>query len=367
MVRVRAVFRQLLARALFVAAFCIVAGATEAKAEDINVAVDRRFPIQLSEGAEGVAIGNPSIAQVTVQNDRRLLVTGRSPGSTNLVVVGEGGRVLYSGRVVVTPADGSSFLVDSTDEAPRICNSPWVRRPDPTAAQIADAQALTLEIERRARELRTQTDATAELLVSIATLSQDSARLAFLLQDLRVEMDLPCIFAGISHDTREAGLRLQDTGSSAARDDAWAALRVVLDDAILIAPMAASAVADVANAAATPPPPEELRSEPGSTQRGVASVYAENVRGRRTESGEIFDPTALTAAHPTLDIPSIVQITNLENGREVIVRVNDRTAASQSVLVVTPAAAAVLGFGDAATVRVHVRYLGPAPRRANAE
>jgi rare lipoprotein A len=108
--------------------------------------------------------------------------------------------------------------------------------------------------------------------------------------------------------------------------------------------------------------------EPGYQQTGTASWYGADFHGRRTASGEAFDQTALTAAHPTLPIPSLVQVTNLENGREVIVRVNDRGPFTGERLIdLSRGAANVLGFEQAGRARVHVRYLGPAPRRVNAD
>lgn len=108
--------------------------------------------------------------------------------------------------------------------------------------------------------------------------------------------------------------------------------------------------------------------EPGYSQTGTASWYGPQFHGQRTASGETFDQTALTAAHPTLPIPSLVQVTNLENGREVIVRVNDRGPFVGGRLIdLSRGAADVLGFADAGRARVHVRYLGPAPRRVNAD
>lgn len=108
--------------------------------------------------------------------------------------------------------------------------------------------------------------------------------------------------------------------------------------------------------------------EPGYQQTGTASWYGAQFHGQRTASGEVFDQAALTAAHPTLPIPSLVQVTNLENGREVIVRVNDRGPFTGSRLIdVSRGAAQVLGFEDAGHARVHVRYLGPAPRRVNGD
>ncbi len=108
--------------------------------------------------------------------------------------------------------------------------------------------------------------------------------------------------------------------------------------------------------------------EPGYEQTGTASWYGPTFNGGRTASGEAFDQTALTAAHPTLPIPSLVQVTNLENGREVIVRVNDRGPfVGGRVMDVSQGAAQVLGFEQAGHARVHIRYLGPAPRHVNAD
>lgn len=107
--------------------------------------------------------------------------------------------------------------------------------------------------------------------------------------------------------------------------------------------------------------------EPGYAQTGTASWYGPQFHGRTTASGEVFDETALTAAHPTLPIPSLVQVTNLENGREVIVRVNDRGPfVGERLIDLSRGAAQVLGFEAAGHANVHVRYLGPAPRRVNA-
>jgi rare lipoprotein A len=107
--------------------------------------------------------------------------------------------------------------------------------------------------------------------------------------------------------------------------------------------------------------------EPGYEQTGTASWYGGDFQGQRTASGETFDQAALTAAHPTLPIPSLVQVTNLENGREVIVRVNDRGPfVGERLIDMSQGAAQALGFEQAGQARVHVRYLGPAPRRVDA-
>jgi rare lipoprotein A len=59
-------------------------------------------------------------------------------------------------------------------------------------------------------------------------------------------------------------------------------------------------------------------------ETGIASWYGNEFKGKRTANGEIFDPNELTAAHRTLQMPSLVRVTNLDNGRSLIVRVNDR-------------------------------------------
>jgi len=112
-----------------VAAAMIMAGS--AAARDIRVALDQAFPIRLHEAAEGVAIGNPAIAGVSVQNDRFLFVTGRSYGSTNLIVVGANGRLLYSGRVIVTPDERDVVMVTRGADTARLECTPLCRpRPD---------------------------------------------------------------------------------------------------------------------------------------------------------------------------------------------------------------------------------------------
>lgn len=119
------------------AAISVFVAASPAFARDIRVALDQAFPIRLAESAEGVAIGNPTIAGVSVQNDRFLFVTGRSYGSTNLVVVGAGGRVLYSGRVVVTPDETDVVMVTRGVQTARLECTPLCRpRPD-----IGDGEA----------------------------------------------------------------------------------------------------------------------------------------------------------------------------------------------------------------------------------
>ena len=119
------------AAAIAAALLFTIASATSAAAEDIRVALDQAFPIRLAAPAEGVAIGNPGIAGVSVQNDRFLFVTGRSYGTTNLVIVGAEGRLLYSGRVTVVPDETNVVVVTRGTESARLECTPLCRpRPD---------------------------------------------------------------------------------------------------------------------------------------------------------------------------------------------------------------------------------------------
>ena len=96
---------------------------------------------------------------------------------------------------------------------------------------------------------------------------------------------------------------------------------------------------------------------------GVASWYGDRYQGRATASGERFDMGRATAAHPTLPLISLVEVTNLENGRTVRVRVNDRSPRHAGrVIDLSRAAAEQLGFVRQGLARVRLRYLGPAGR-----
>ena len=94
---------------------------------------------------------------------------------------------------------------------------------------------------------------------------------------------------------------------------------------------------------------------------GIASWYGEDFHGRLTANGEVFDMAAISAAHPTLPIPSYVRVTNLANKRSIIARVNDRGPFHQNRLIdVSVRTAKLLGFYDQGTARVRVDYVGPA-------
>jgi rare lipoprotein A len=94
---------------------------------------------------------------------------------------------------------------------------------------------------------------------------------------------------------------------------------------------------------------------------GLASWYGEDFHGRLTANGEVFDMTAISAAHPTLPMPSYARVTNLRNGRSIIVRVNDRGPYHPNrVIDVSVRAAKLLGFYDNGVASVRVEYVGRA-------
>jgi rare lipoprotein A len=101
--------------------------------------------------------------------------------------------------------------------------------------------------------------------------------------------------------------------------------------------------------------------EPDYDETGVASWYGADFQGRPTANGEIFDMNVVTAAHPTLPIPSLVEVTNLANGRSIVVRVNDRGPFVGSRLIdLSARGAELLGYQREGHTNVRVRYVGPA-------
>ncbi len=109
---------------------------------------------------------------------------------------------------------------------------------------MAELPALATEVEAEARALTIQTEVTPGLLTGIEEFSVDAERLSASLREAGVEQDLPCIFHGIAEDARVRATELQAADTPAERAEAFTNLRVLLDDAILIAPMAAAAVAE---------------------------------------------------------------------------------------------------------------------------
>jgi rare lipoprotein A len=108
-----------------------------------------------------------------------------------------------------------------------------------------------------------------------------------------------------------------------------------------------------------PVPLDQLEGSPAG--EGPASFYGQEFAGRPTASGERFDPAAMTAAHRTLPMGSRVRVTNLRNGRSVVVRINDRGPFhGNRVIDLSRAAASELGFVRSGTAPVQMELL---PRR----
>lgn len=93
-------------------------------------------------------------------------------------------------------------------------------------------------------------------------------------------------------------------------------------------------------------------------ETGIASWYGPNFHEKSTANGEVFDQNDVSAAHRTLPLPSLVRVTNLENGRSLVVRVNDRGPFAHSrILDVSRRTAQLLGFDQQGTARVRVEIL----------
>jgi rare lipoprotein A len=109
-----------------------------------------------------------------------------------------------------------------------------------------------------------------------------------------------------------------------------------------------------------------MSSEEGYFERGVASWYGEKFHGHKTSNGEIFDMYEVSAAHKSLPIPSFLKVTNLDNNRSIVVRVNDRGPFhGDRIIDLSYAAAVKLGYADRGTARVELEAIvvkGDAPR-----
>jgi rare lipoprotein A len=102
--------------------------------------------------------------------------------------------------------------------------------------------------------------------------------------------------------------------------------------------------------------------QPGYDAVGIGSWYGEQFHNHTTSDGEVFDMDQVSAAHKTLPLPSMVEVTNLDNGRKMTVRVNDRGPfVDGRIIDLSRAAAEQLGYRQQGVARVRVRYLGPAP------
>ena len=106
------------------------------------------------------------------------------------------------------------------------------------------------------------------------------------------------------------------------------------------------------------------REEPTYDQMGVASWYGEDFHGRKTANGEVYDMNALTAAHPTLPLPSYAYVTNLNNGRTALVRINDRGPyANDRLIDLSRQTSRMLGYEGHGLARVRIRVCRPRPSR----
>jgi rare lipoprotein A len=102
--------------------------------------------------------------------------------------------------------------------------------------------------------------------------------------------------------------------------------------------------------------------QPTYNETGIASWYGDAFNMKATADGEVFDMDQFSAAHTTLPLPSMVEVTNLDNGRKLTVRVNDRGPfVGGRIIDLSHAAAQELGYDRAGTAHVRVRYVGPAP------
>lgn len=103
-------------------------------------------------------------------------------------------------------------------------------------------------------------------------------------------------------------------------------------------------------------------------ETGIGSWYGEQFHGKRTANGETFDMNEVSAAHPTLPMPSLVRVTNMDNGRSIVVRMNDRGPyANGRIIDLSRRSAQLLGYERQGTARVRVQYLGPAPLEGGGE
>jgi rare lipoprotein A len=103
-----------------------------------------------------------------------------------------------------------------------------------------------------------------------------------------------------------------------------------------------------------------MRESRGFVERGIASWYGSKFHGRKTSNGEVYDMYQMTAAHTRLPLPTYVEVTNLENGRSAVVRVNDRGPFHENRIIdLSYAAASRIGMLGKGTALVEVRAIDP--------
>jgi rare lipoprotein A len=99
------------------------------------------------------------------------------------------------------------------------------------------------------------------------------------------------------------------------------------------------------------------KTTPSGSETGMASYYAESYNGKKTANGEIYNSSALTAAHKTLPFGTKVKVTNLSNGKSVKVRINDRGPfVTGRIIDLTKKAAKKIDMVNAGVVKVKIRY-----------
>jgi rare lipoprotein A len=108
------------------------------------------------------------------------------------------------------------------------------------------------------------------------------------------------------------------------------------------------------------------KEQPGYDRKGAASWYGEAFHRRKTSNGEYFDMNMLTAAHPTLPLPSYARVTNLENGKVIVVRINDRGPfVGTRIIDLSKRSADALGYKNRGKASVRVQWIGNAPVNDN--
>ncbi len=104
------------------------------------------------------------------------------------------------------------------------------------------------------------------------------------------------------------------------------------------------------------------KEQPGYDRKGAASWYGEAFHGRKTSNGEYFDMNMLSAAHPTLPLPSYAKVTNIATGKSVVVRINDRGPfVGTRIIDLSKRTADVLQFRSKGKANVRVQWIGNAP------
>ena len=104
------------------------------------------------------------------------------------------------------------------------------------------------------------------------------------------------------------------------------------------------------------------KAQPGYDRKGAASWYGEAFHRRKTSNGEYFDMNMMTAAHPTLPLPSYARVTNLENGNVIVVRINDRGPfVGTRIIDLSKRSADALGYRNKGKANVRVQWIGNAP------